>query len=129
MSDQMKLRGRMLIGVAVFLMVIGTISYSRYSSDRAQTQLLQLRDALTLGSSQNDVERILRSEEYRQLTLVRQTPDVWIVNTPIEFGASNWCLYLTFVDQALCEITVRSTDEPTNVQQTLLRTGAGASSS
>jgi hypothetical protein len=102
--------GTALIVVTIFVAVVGGISYSRYSSHRAHQQLLQLRAALGLGSTQSDVEGILKSGKYRDLTLARESPSRWFVTTPYEFGATNWCLLLTFVNESLDEISVRSTD-------------------
>ena len=102
--------GSAFIVVAIVVVVVGGIFYSRYSSHRAHQQLLQLRAALALGSNQSDVEGLLKSGEYGDLTLARESLSRWFVTTPYEFGATNWCLLLTFVNESLDEISVRSTD-------------------
>ena len=89
---------------------------------RANEQLTELRAALTLGMSQSEVEETFRSAHYDELTLSRQGRDTWIINTPMEFGASNWCLDLTFTDNLLNGVVVRFVDDPTQVLLTPLPT-------
>ena len=97
----------------LLLLLIGTMSYSRYASHRAHQQLLQFQTSLTLGFAQDHVADLFESAQYSELTLLQQREDIWIVTTPMEFGASNWCLYLAFANKSLTGISVRSVDDPT----------------
>lgn len=112
MSGQVNIGRRAVIGAVVVLVTVG-IAYSQYTGGRAQEQLLDLRASLRLGLSPGEVEALYDTGRYNELTLLRQRPDVWIVNTPMEFGASNWCLHLGFADRSLSSIRVRFVDDPT----------------
>lgn len=101
-----------ILGVGFLLLICGAISHARSASDRARQQLMQFRASLTLGLSLHEVEKLLKSTQHRELTL-HHRDDVWIVATPMEFGASNWDLHLVFTDKSLTGILVRSLDEPT----------------
>jgi hypothetical protein len=107
----MSARRKAILFAAILLIVFGWRSYSRSRSHRAHEQLLAFRASLSLGMSGDAVERAFTSASYGDLTL-RKWEDGWFVCTPLEFGASNWCLHLAFANGSLNKILVRSVDLP-----------------
>jgi hypothetical protein len=101
---------RRLCVASVLLILIAVVACDRQNDDQARAQLLQFRNSLQPGATKDAVETSLRSAEYADLKLIKQSPEVWIIATPYVFGASNWWLYLTFSNSTVAEIKVRTED-------------------
>ena len=106
----MNLRKRASVIIIVFAVLFALLAYRQHQSTRARAQLLEFRSSIALGMNQAGVERLLNSGRYEALELLRASPTEWIVTTPLELGARNWCIRLMFVDQAISAFGVRTPD-------------------
>jgi hypothetical protein len=57
-----------------------------------------------------DVRRIFDTGKYQSLKMSEVDGDLWLVDTPVEFGAGNWQLRLEFTDAQLNACRIRSMD-------------------
>jgi len=64
----------------------------------------------THQSNKEELRRLLTEPRFQDLVLREDSPNEWLVETPIEFGATNWVLYLDFNDSTIVEVRVRTAD-------------------
>jgi len=113
MPDSMSVLGDWArLGVVLLLMAVG---FGCKSDENARNQLLQFRNAVQLGSTKQALEALLTAEQYPALRLLKKNDEVWIVATPYVFGASNWWLYVEFVNSAVVAVRVRTEDSASHM--------------
>ena len=76
----------------------------------AKRQLLEFRTNVASAKDRVEVERRFYSLRASKLTLAKWRAETWIVQTPSEFGATNWDLYIDFRDEEPVSLRVRSAD-------------------
>jgi hypothetical protein len=101
--------GLVLFAVADLEFVKDQVGWNR---TRNQHELMSLHEAITLGSTHQDVRATIAQPSFRHLQLyVENLPaNEWWVHTPLEFGAGNWILGLQFEDGRLSATRVRVAD-------------------
>jgi hypothetical protein len=113
----MSIKRTAIVIVGIALLAIGVIRYIQAERLRAAEQLLDFRERLTLGMSPGEVQKLIQSADYSDLSLDSfkrfGMDNVWVVQTPLQCAANNWVLYLFFKDQSLSRISVRTPDIPT----------------
>jgi hypothetical protein len=110
----MKLRlGSKWIFVAlIFAALVAVIAYT--SSERKREYRAKI-SALTseVGDHHGDLgdlRQLLNEPRFQGLTLRQESPTEWIVETPTEFGAKNWILYVELSDSRITTLRVRTLD-------------------
>ena len=58
----------------------------------------------------DDVRRLLRQPRFQGLNLRDESPSLWTVETPLEFGARNWVLFIELHDSKVVALRVRTID-------------------
>jgi hypothetical protein len=105
------MKQRFVIGViAIACVVIALGVWRSRVNGQAQTELLDLWANLSSSATSSDVESNFSKGHYQYLELRKETSDHWLVETPVQFGASNWCLHLTFAGPKLAEMRIRLLD-------------------
>jgi hypothetical protein len=107
----MLLRSRSFLLGVLTISVVGVMAV-RESGARAEAkqQLLEFRTRIVTAGSRQFVEAQFSELNAGRLRLAKVRPDLWIVQTPIEFGAVNWDLYIDFVQDRPVLLRVRSAD-------------------
>lgn len=79
--------------------------------ERQQTRdrICRLVEDLQLGLSKNEVEEIVNKHNLPGLHIFREISEIEL-RTHIEWGAQNWVVYLTFENDLLTEIKIRTDD-------------------
>jgi hypothetical protein len=74
--------------------------------------LLQIRDAVSMGASRDDVLAAYWRFRSNALTLRQETATDWLISMPLEFGARDWLLLIEFRDDRVTAVRVRTSDGP-----------------
>src|SRR5882724_13307541 len=92
------------LGVAIFLTAI---VYTRSARrDEHHAKIVALMMEVSKHPNNEEVRRLLRESRFQGLTL-SEVSNEWVVETPIEFGAKNWVLYMEVSDSRVVELRVR----------------------
>ena len=79
-------------------------------AEEARSEVVEVFNAIRGGASQQEVERTMSSMEHGQLRLLKVEPSEWLVQTPLQFGAGNWQLWIEFEGQEVRALRVRTAD-------------------
>ena len=74
--------------------------------------LLQVYDAIRVGASHSEVLSAYWQHRTDSLRLSADTPAVWVIEMPLEFGASDWTLRIEFQDERVSAVRVRTSNGP-----------------
>lgn len=77
-----------------------------------RSALLQIRNAVPLGAPHAEVLAAYWRHRTDDLRLMADQPDWWLVRMPLEWGASDWTLSITFEDDRATAIRIRTSDGP-----------------
>jgi hypothetical protein len=91
---------------------LGAIVYSRYAEhERYRHKIMALtRELSERQTSKEELRRLLDEPRFRGLTLREDSPNEWNLETPMEFGATNWVLYLEMRGSRVSALRVRTAD-------------------
>jgi hypothetical protein len=104
----MTIKTRLVVS-GIWLIVLATVS-TGCRSPEARGELRELFSRLESATTKADVERIYRERKYQTLKLRESREDLWVVETPLEFAAKNWVLYLEFSNSRLIASRIRTAD-------------------
>jgi hypothetical protein len=82
------------------ILVVGTVLAAIFYTSRGKREeyrnkIIALTAELSKRQHTNEeVRRLLRETRFRGLTLTEDPSNVWAVETPVEYGATNWILYI-----------------------------------
>jgi hypothetical protein len=100
-----------------FLILIVTASlvailYTRYAEqEKYRNKIIALTSELSeRQTSKEEVRQLLSEPRFRGLTLAEDSPNEWGIETPMEFGATNWVLYLEMSDSRVIGLRLRTSD-------------------
>ncbi|MGZ8920269.1 MAG: hypothetical protein ACXW3L_04735 [Limisphaerales bacterium] len=60
----------------------------------------------------DEVRELFQKYSTQQLRLHDERPEDWVIRMPMEFGASDWKLFLDFRDGKAVGVRLRTADEP-----------------
>jgi hypothetical protein len=105
----MSKRFLLILVVTASLVAIG---YMRYAErEKYRNKIISLTSELSeCQTNKEEVRQLLREPRFRGLILVEDSPNEWDIETPTEFGATNWVLYLTMSDSSVIGLRVRTSD-------------------
>jgi len=97
------------------VLIVPPVLYPRNPGARVESQ--GFYEQLRVGQDLQDVRQLFSRGLYKHLTLRRdeKTQGIWYVDTPYEWGAGNWCVYLYFDDQSLTKFVLGTRDGPNHV--------------
>ena len=90
----------------------GDVFHSSKRNAPNRTALLQLYEAVAVGSSHAEVLAAYWQHRTEELKLSAERPSAWSVRMPLEFGASDWLLLVEFRDDRVSAVRVRMSDGP-----------------
>ena len=102
-----------LVGLLAALVapLAGVLGYEIWVNRGARQELLVVRDQLRIGMTRVQVLETLHSADSRKLKVVSVgNEQELLVQTPFQFGAGNWDMWLTFAQGRLRAIQVRTAD-------------------
>jgi hypothetical protein len=99
----------------VALMITAILGAIIYTSSAKQAEYRNEILALTaeLSHHQRDageVRRLLSESRFHGLKLQEQSSEEWTVETPIQFGAKNWVLYIELRGSRVIALRIRTAD-------------------
>ena len=98
-----------LIALAVTIF-LSAIIYTRGSRrDEYRAKIVALMSEVSKHPNNEEVRRLLSESRFQGLTL-SEASNQWAVETPIEFGAKNWVLYMEVNDSRVISLRVRTAD-------------------
>ncbi|MBI3853448.1 MAG: hypothetical protein HY298_24640 [Verrucomicrobia bacterium] len=86
------------------------VFHSSKRKEPNRAALIQIRAAVNVGASHADVLAAYWSNRADELKLFADRPTDWIIQMPLEFGASDWKLYIDFKDGRVNAVKVRTSD-------------------
>lgn len=95
--------------VAVFLAAI----VYRNSAHQAEyhNKIIALTTELTRHQrNREELRHLVNEARFNGLTLREVSSTEWAVETPIQFGATNWILYVEMIDSKMVALQVRTAD-------------------
>jgi len=101
----------------IFTMMFGIFLWRFASREASREELLRFRNQIEVGYTKEQIKSVFVSGNYKHLELLEFANDaanthgnVWHVSTLLEFGASNWVLWLYFSDSRMTSMKVRLED-------------------
>jgi hypothetical protein len=67
--------------------------------------------------SASEVRQLLQNQRYKDLTLREWSPNDWVVDSPLEFGATNWIVHIILHDGRTTSIQLRTPDSDTRLPE------------
>ncbi len=93
--------------LTIFLSAIIYTRSSRQGENRAK--IVALMSEVSKHPTNQEVRRLLSESRFQGLTLSQESNEL-VVETPIEFGAKNWVLYMEVSDSRVVALRVRTAD-------------------
>src|SRR6266481_5484835 len=93
--------------LTIFLSAIIYTRSSRQGENRAK--IVALMSEVSKHPTNQEVRRLLSESRFQGLTLSQESNEL-VVETPIEFGAKNWVLYMEVNDSRVIALRVRTAD-------------------
>jgi hypothetical protein len=105
-----------IVGLASIITVC--VSHPGCQGGRGRQELISFEKQLHIGQTEQDVKSLFQRNAFEHLTLVegeeKDGTKALLVQTPAEFGAGNWVLWLRFSEGSLVRIAVREEDSETS---------------
>jgi len=110
--------GRYTWSTTIVMLVMGSLGYfchkhivrTQQQRRLSRNAIISLMNKLQVGDTAEDVESAVRLHRAARLQLVKNSRDAWTVTTPLEFGATNWLLYIDFRNQRVVRLRIRTED-------------------
>jgi hypothetical protein len=99
----------LIILVATSLAAIVYTRHVRQSEFRNKITTLTT-ELSAYQSNKEGLRHLMVEPRFQGLILHDNSPNEWVVETPIEFGATNWVLYVSFNNSTVSGLRVRSAD-------------------
>jgi hypothetical protein len=106
-------RRRIVIGLLAVVVIGAVAAYFGWESliqKEARRELMAFRAGVELGADADSVRKQFDATRARRLDLHEIRTNLWVVGTPLQFGAGNWVLYISFQDSMVHELKVRTED-------------------
>ncbi|MGL4464671.1 MAG: hypothetical protein ACRC1K_21165 [Planctomycetia bacterium] len=97
--------------ILAMLGVFGVLSEWSRQRQENRAAAAEIFDRIALGQSDEDVRSlIVESAKSKPIELREHRANVWLIDTPLEFGANNWQVWLVFTDRKLTASGIRLLD-------------------
>jgi hypothetical protein len=97
----------------VILLLAAGLAYLRWESaiaNEARTELKAFLAAVKLGADSESVKNQFKATRANHLELREIQTNLWVIRTPLQLGARNWLLYISFRDSRVEGLRVRLQD-------------------
>lgn len=81
-------------------------------SRRSATEITSFYNSLEIGMTRKDVDLVYAAGSFRTLRLRDVSQRIMLVQTPIQWGAANWVMWIEFSDCRLAAVRIRYHDSP-----------------
>lgn len=99
--------GKLIIVVSLAVFLCSSCTRRNVYGEKISTLAAELG---TRPHTKDDVRALAQEPRFQGLTLHESSSTEWGVETPIEFGAKNWVLYIEFKDSRVAALRVRTAD-------------------
>lgn len=97
----------MIVAVFVGVLLCGGCTRRNEYREKVITVATELG---THQSSKEDVRGLMHESRFQGLALREDSSTEWSIESPTEFGAKNWVLYIEFKDSKVAALRVRTAD-------------------
>ena len=109
----MRKHGKKLIWLSIALVCIGILVINWISIERtyrAQEELVNFFGEIKMGHTRKELETLFRESNYKYLRMHHPMENESLVRTPLQWGATNWLLWIEFVDRRVAAAMIRYQD-------------------
>ena len=99
-----------MVCVPAILWILRPMILAHIQAGDARSEVLEVFSTIPGTASKEEIERIVTSGGHSHLRLVKVSPSEWLVETPLQFGAGNWVLWIEFEGQEIRALRVRTAD-------------------
>ena len=101
-----------ILCAAIIVVAAGVILERSPTKKESRREITELMHAFALGQSMEDVRTIFKNVAGKHSKLLELSSSQWLVNTPPEFGAVNWYIWIDFASGKITALRVRLADGP-----------------
>jgi hypothetical protein len=101
--------GIIVVCAVAVVVILWPMILAHIQAEEARSQVVAVFDAIRGGATKQEVETEVLSG-HSHLNLVKVGPSEWLVQTPLQFGAGNWQLWIEFDGPAVTALRVRTSD-------------------
>lgn len=87
------------------------VIWSGSKSKEAREELEAAFARVQLGASSSEIRALIGESEFRHLKLREVDPSSFLVQTPLEWGARNWVLWIDVKDDKVTALRIRFHDD------------------
>src|SRR5438477_4371351 len=109
-SDMTKIAPRFMWFLVVVAILLSAILYTRSARREYRAKIVALMSQVSNHREREEVRQLLGESRFQGLTLREDSSTEWEVETPNEFGAKNWVLYMDVSDSRIAALRVRTAD-------------------
>jgi len=99
-----------IIASLSLLLGVATLLYRVRQGDQARKEVITLFQSLNVGMKASEIQPLIDSQQSRLLRLHEISADLLFVQTPLEWGARNWVLWLELSDGTVSAVRIRVHD-------------------
>jgi hypothetical protein len=97
--------------VAIVAASVAIVHNRRANQEEFHEKITALTAELSQRQRGNDeLRRLFNESRFQGLSLEDDSPSEWVVETPTEFGATNWVLYVEVSDSKIVTLRIRTAD-------------------
>ena len=76
----------------------------------AKSEIRSLARALEIGMTRDEFEHVFENGSFVMLSMQLSSNDNLLIRTPLQWGAANWVMWVTFSDNKITSIRIRTQD-------------------
>ncbi|MBI4751322.1 MAG: hypothetical protein HY774_22825 [Acidobacteria bacterium] len=107
-------KGPLIVCLSIVLVILGVLRFAQYrwEQDAPQRQVItRIHQEVSPGMSFKEASAIVNKYKTPEIT-VGYAPNLLSASTPLEFGASNWELWIIFENGSVQAVRIRTEDSP-----------------
>ena len=97
--------------VALLALTAITVIWSGSKSSEGRKELEAAFVRVQLGASSSEIRTLIGESEFRHLKLRQVAPNSFLVQTPLEWGAHNWVLWIELKNDKVAALRIRFHDD------------------
>jgi hypothetical protein len=101
---------RILLALLAGVAICALLSWHLRRENAARQEIILFATMIEPGASQEAVKEQFTARGFKHLALREGDTNLWLVATPIVFGARNWHLYIEFRDSKVETLKMRIAD-------------------
>lgn len=80
-------------------------------ANKATSEITGLFALIEIGMTAEDVEQAYAQRSSQDITMRKVTNGFWLFQTPLQWGAVNWVMWVDFSEGAVCAVRMRLLDD------------------